>query len=59
MRLILTRTLWAFDLAEEPSMAVDFDDFPTMMMVEKQNLMLRLKPRVGVQEKRVAGPLSK
>ncbi|OJK02337.1 hypothetical protein ASPACDRAFT_1886661 [Aspergillus aculeatus ATCC 16872] len=48
MRLILTRTLWAFDLREEPSKAVWFDDFPTMMMVEKQPLMLWIKPRVDL-----------
>ncbi|PYH82071.1 cytochrome P450, partial [Aspergillus uvarum CBS 121591] len=48
MRLILTRTLWASDLREEPSMAVCFDDFPTMMMVEKQPLMLWIKPRVDL-----------
>lgn len=43
MRLILTRALWAFDLAEEPSMHVEFDNFPMMMMVEKQALMLRVR----------------
>ncbi|PWY86713.1 putative RNA polymerase II mediator complex component Srb8 [Aspergillus heteromorphus CBS 117.55] len=45
MRLILTRTLWAFDIAEEQGIAVRFDDFPTMMMVEKQAMMMRFKAR--------------
>lgn len=48
LRLIVTRVLWAFDLAEEDGKHVDFDNFPTMMMVEKQALMLRLRARDGV-----------
>ncbi|GAM43756.1 RNA polymerase II mediator complex component [Talaromyces pinophilus] len=48
MRLVLTRMLWAFDIKEEEGMHVHFDDFPMMMMVEKQPLMLRLSARKGV-----------
>jgi cytochrome P450 len=51
MRLVLTRVLWAFDIAEEEGMRVHFDDFPMMMMVEKQPLMLRLSARKGVNYK--------
>ena len=48
MRLVLTRILWAFVIAEEEGMHVHFDDFPMMMMVEKQPVMLRLRARKGV-----------
>lgn len=48
MRLVLTRIFWAFDIAEEEGMRVHFDDFPMMMMVEKQPVMLRLRARKGV-----------
>lgn len=51
MRLVLTRMLWAFDIAEEEGMHVHFDNFPMMMMVEKQPLMLRLSARKGVNYK--------
>lgn len=51
MRLILTRLLWAFDLSEEEGMHVEFDNFPMMMMVQKQPLMLRIRARDGVRYK--------
>lgn len=51
MRLIITRLLWAFDLAEEDGMHVEFDDFPMMMMVQKQSMMVRVRAREGVEYK--------
>lgn len=58
MRLIVTRLLWAFDIAEEDGMVVNFDDFPMMMMVEKQPFMVRLRARQGVHYKGL-GPTAK
>ena len=52
MRLVVTRILWAFDITEEEGKHVEFDDFPMMMMVEKQPIMLRLRAREGAQYKR-------
>ena len=51
MRLLVTRLLWAFDLSEEDGAKIEFDDFPMMMMVEKQPLYVRLKARSGVEYK--------
>jgi cytochrome P450 len=51
MRLALTRILWAFDITEEDGMQVHFDNFPMMMMVEKQPLWLRVRVRPGVSYK--------
>lgn len=51
MRLILTRTLWAFDVSEDKDKAVFFDDFPMMMMVEKLDMYLRLRTRTDAEYK--------
>ena len=56
MRLILTRALWAFDLAEEEGMHVEFDNFPMMISVQKQPLMLRVRTREGIRYKELGGP---
>ncbi|KAI9723822.1 MAG: RNA polymerase II mediator complex subunit [Chrysothrix sp. TS-e1954] len=49
MRLIITRLLWAFDVAEEDGKHVEFDNFPVMMMIVKQAFEVRLRARQGVQ----------
>lgn len=51
MRLIITRLLWAFDFAEEDGMHVDFDNFPILMMVQKESMMIRVRAREGVKYK--------
>lgn len=45
LRLVVTRLLWAFDFAEEPTRRVSFDDFPTIMLIQKEPMMLRVKLR--------------
>jgi len=47
LRLVLTRILWAFDLSSPcaDGKHVRFDDFPMMMMVEKQALMTNIQSR--------------
>jgi len=42
---VVTRLLWAFDFAEEPTRRVSFDDFPTIMLIQKEPMMLRVKLR--------------
>lgn len=45
LRLVVTRLLWAFDFAEEPTRRVCFDDFPVIMLIQKEPMMLRVKLR--------------
>jgi len=42
---VVTRLLWAFDFAEEPTRRVSFDDFPMIMIIQKEPMMLRVKLR--------------
>ncbi len=51
LHLVVTRLLWAFDIAEEPTERVEFDDFPVIMLIQKEPMKLRLKVRRGVEYK--------
>ncbi len=51
LRLVLTRLLWAFDLVEEKAARVDFDDFPVIMLIQKEAVKMRVKVRAGVEYK--------
>lgn len=51
LRLVVTRLLWAFDFAEEPAARVNFDDFPVIMLIQKEPMKMRLKIRRGVEYK--------
>ena len=51
MRLVVTRLLWAFDFAEEPAERVNFDDFPVIIIIQKEPVKLRIKVRPGVEYK--------
>lgn len=45
MRLIIIKVLLAFDLSVDDKDSVDFDDFPVIMLIQKQPMVLRLKAR--------------
>lgn len=45
MRLIIIKVLLAFDLSVDSEDTVEFDDFPVIMLIQKQPMVLRLKPR--------------
>ena len=45
----MTRLLWAFDISEEPTERVEFDDFPVLILVQKQPMKMRVKVRQGVE----------
>lgn len=51
MRLLISRLLWAFDVSEDPGNSLDWESLRAMMLVEKQPMELRLRPRTGVIEK--------
>jgi hypothetical protein len=51
LRLVATRLLWAFDFAEEPTERIDFDEFPVIMLVQKEPMRMRAKVRAGVDYK--------
>jgi cytochrome P450 len=51
LRLVITRLLWAFDFAEEPTERVNFDDFPVIMLIQKEAMRLRVKTRIRVAYK--------
>ena len=51
LRLVLCRILWMFDLTEEPTAKVNFDEFPIIMMVQKGPVKLRIKVREGAVAK--------
>lgn len=48
LRLVLTRLLWAFEFWEEPTERVDFDQFPVIMLIQKEPMKLRVKVRNDV-----------
>jgi cytochrome P450 len=51
LRLIVTRLVWAFDFSVDDADRVYFDDFPVIMLIQKQPMHLRVKVREGVQYK--------
>ena len=51
MRLLVTRLLWAFDIFEEPTERVDFDQFPVMSLIQKGPMKIRVKVREGASYK--------
>ena len=51
LRLVLTRLLWAFDFIEDPAERVDFDNFPVIMLIQKEPMKMRVKIRPGIQYK--------
>jgi cytochrome P450 len=56
LRLVVTRVLWAFDFAEEPAERVDFDDFPMIMLIQKQPMRMRAKVRAGKAPPQAGSP---
>jgi hypothetical protein len=48
---VVIRLLWAFDLVEEPTELVNFDDFPVIMLIQKEPMKIRLKIRGDVEYK--------
>ena len=58
MRLIITRLLWTFDFAEEAGKHVEFEEFPMMMRVQKQALMVKVRVRPGTQLIGIVGSAS-
>ena len=51
LRLVLTRLLWAFDFIEDPVEHVNFDDFPVIMLIQKEPMKMRVRIRPGVRYK--------
>ena len=49
LRLVVTRLLWAFDILDEPTERVEFDDFPVILLVQKQPMKIRVKVRQEVE----------
>lgn len=45
----MTRLLWAFDFADEPSERVEFDDFPVILLVQKLPMNVKVKVRQGIE----------
>ena len=51
LRLVLRRLLRTFDLSEELTEKVDFDEFPIVLMVQKGPVKLRINVREGAVAK--------
>ncbi|KAL8865963.1 MAG: hypothetical protein Q9174_006583, partial [Haloplaca sp. 1 TL-2023] len=52
LRLVVIKLLWAFDLEEDSANIVHFDQFPVIMLIQKEPMMMWLKARPGVEYKR-------
>ncbi|KAI9870613.1 MAG: hypothetical protein M1830_004045, partial [Pleopsidium flavum] len=51
MRLLISRLLWAFDIAEEEGKSLDWDSLKSMMIVQKEPMELRIKAREATFKK--------
>jgi len=56
MRLLLTRFLWAFDVAEEPGRGLDWEQQQMLVMIHKEPFHVRIKARAGASSLKASLP---
>ena len=49
MRIFLSRLLWVFDIVEAEGQRLDWTTLKTLMIVQKQPVMIRIKLREGME----------
>jgi cytochrome P450 len=47
LHLIVARLVWAFEIGVDDADIVHFDEFPVIMLIQKEPMNLRVKVRTG------------